>query len=242
MGGGDGRPAAARRRWLALAVGSAAAAAAALPDAAAGRRAAFSAGAEAGSRRSLLLASLAPLAARPAAAAAEEGPAIYDPRKAYLKVRREEVEESRKTVQQNLEGAIAGVCRGAEALAQEAKVVRKGGAMAEDLQRVVQNLLVNRHLEEDMVLAAFILNLGEAQESRALAVEALESITEGLRPGALEGPRQQRVAERLLLAQDQLLEFLGYFPKETVGAVAAVERENKDNAPGYKAIFPWRKS
>jgi len=141
----------------------------------------------------------------------------------------------------NYVAVVAGVCRCLEDLAQEARLVQAGQASGEDVKRAARALLYDRQLEEDLAAAEVLVGAEGASKKRILAVEALESIIDGLRDGMLTGARQERVAARLELAEDQLLGFLACLPQDAVReAEDIVERENAANSVGFEGIFPWR--
>lgn len=173
--------------------------------------------------------------------ATAQTPELFDPERARKKANDQLAKANVAFANANVESSLVNVCRAAEAVAATRNSVIAGGVKAQTVRSVARYLLFKAELEDDMVRAAYIANIDGAFESRVLAVEALESLTEKVQPGELVGSRQQRVAEGLQLALEQLLSFLSKFPPDLVRRLEEqVEQENANSAADYKPAFPWR--
>jgi len=178
----------------------------------------------------------------PQVAVAEE-PLVFDQKKLEREDRLKMVRENTMAAIANYEDAVSGVCRAVEAVAQEKLRIGKNGTRAQETRELVRSILYTKKLEEDLASAQVLVGADAADRHRLLALQAAESIMEGLQDGILEGARLLRVIATLQLAEEELLMFLACLPRRSVRvAVEIVERENADNAPGYAGIFPWRES
>jgi len=155
---------------------------------------------------------------------------------------RERIRKNSEAARANYEAVVTEVCRVAEALAQQVRQMKGSRPfMAEEVRSFARILLYNQDLEVRMTNAEVLVGAKGAAKRRALAIEALESVVNGLRDGPLEGPRRGRVMARLRLAEQQVLEYTDCLPRASVfAAEKAVELENAANAPEFAGIFPWR--
>lgn len=141
----------------------------------------------------------------------------------------------------NYVSLLADICRCLESLARLTQGVQVGGIQAAKLKKLTKTLLDSEGtgLSENIAAADTLIGLSDTnpalREPQLLAIEALESIAE-LRDGVLEGARQQRVLDRLKLAQNSIMSFLRGVPRKALLDAEAIVEEDYKGA----GVFPWR--
>lgn len=141
----------------------------------------------------------------------------------------------------NYVSVLCDICRCLESLVRLTYDVEAGGIQAAKLKKRIRDLLDKQGtgLSENMAAADSLIALSDRNqalgESKLLTIEALESIEE-LRDGVLDGGRQQRVLDRLRLAQGAIISFLQGVPRKSLLDAEAIVEQSYEGA----GFFLWR--
>mmetsp|Transcript_34900 Transcript_34900/g.81629 ORF Transcript_34900/g.81629 Transcript_34900/m.81629 type:complete len:277 (+) Transcript_34900:12-842(+) len=152
---------------------------------------------------------------------------FYDPSRQAAEKAKAAKARNAELARRNLLGSIASVVVAAERLRDQEQRWKAKKSTELQLGTAIKQMVIDERLEEDMVRAAFLLNIDAAFEPRLAAMEELEILLEAL-PAPVAGEPAQKevkarrdsswVLERLQGAREELEDYLACFPKDYVTA------------------------